>query len=78
MMRRQSEVFLLGARHMWIYLYLQTSPGFGNDTEIFRLERWLIDNQHDLLFGHGPTRCLGADIVMMKINKVVSMMLRRG
>lgn len=58
---------------------LQLSPVFGNDPEVFRPERWLIDdaerikemtNVQELIFGYGTTRCLGIPIAMMNLNKI--------
>ena len=59
---------------------LQMSPVFGTDPGLFRPERWITNDQtkldsmhrtYDLLFGHGPTRCLGANIAMMEVNKAI-------
>ena len=53
---------------------------FGDDPEIFRPERWLIGDQsrlramyrtHELIFGHGNTRCLGMPIAMMELSKLI-------
>lgn len=58
---------------------VQLNPVFGNDPEVFRPERWLIDDTErvkemnkvqELIFGYGTTRCLGIPIAMMKLNKI--------
>ncbi|KAL6713086.1 hypothetical protein ACLMJK_009207 [Lecanora helva] len=58
---------------------LQLSEVFGRDPEIFRPERWLIDDEErlksmrrtlDLVFGHGSTKCLGVPIAMTELNKI--------
>lgn len=63
---------------------LQLNPVFGDDAEIFRPERWLAESYdgggkeriaamgkvHELIFGHGMTRCLGVPIAMMNLNKI--------
>jgi cytochrome P450 len=58
---------------------LQLHPVYGPDPEVFRPERWLIDDQkrlsqmrrvHELIFGYGDTRCLGIPIATMNLNKV--------
>ncbi len=55
---------------------------FGPDAELFRPERWLedmdderrkkMDRAHELIFGSGRFICLGREIAMMHIVKVVS------
>jgi cytochrome P450 len=59
---------------------MQLSYLFGHDPETFRPERWLTDDgEHldqmlkalDLVFGYGPTKCLGYDIAYMQLLKVV-------
>lgn len=58
---------------------LQLNPVFGDDPEVFRSERWLIDDEdrlqemmrvHELIFGYGTTRCLGIPIAIMDLNKI--------
>lgn len=58
---------------------LQLNSVFGDDAEVFRPERWLIDDTdrlkemgrvHELIFGYGTTRCLGIPIAMMNLNKI--------
>ncbi|KAB2573396.1 Pisatin demethylase [Lasiodiplodia theobromae] len=65
---------------------LQLNRVFGDDPEIFRPERWLIDDQdrlrrmgqvQELIFGHGTTKCLGIPIAMMTLNKIFVELLRR-
>ncbi|KAI9676946.1 MAG: hypothetical protein M1817_006785 [Caeruleum heppii] len=64
----------------------QLNPVYGEDAEVFRPERWLIDDAdrlarmsrvHELIFGNGPTRCLGIPIAMMNLNKIFVELLRR-
>ncbi|MCJ1404234.1 hypothetical protein MMC11_007459 [Xylographa trunciseda] len=59
---------------------------FGPDADVFRPERWLDQNietlkekerVHELVFGHGFTRCLGIPIATMNLNKVFVELLRR-
>lgn len=58
---------------------MQLNPVYGDDPEVFRPERWLIDDEvrlkemsrvHELIFGHGTTRCLGIPIATMNLNKI--------
>lgn len=58
---------------------VQLNPVYGDDPEVFRPERWLIDDEvrlkemsrvHELIFGHGTTRCLGIPIATMNLNKI--------
>ncbi|GME66327.1 Pisatin demethylase [Neofusicoccum parvum] len=65
---------------------LQLNPVFGDDPEVFRPERWLVDDQarlrqmeqvQQLIFGHGTTKCLGIPIAMMNLNKIFVELLRR-
>ena len=54
---------------------------FGEDAEVFRPERWLLekDNKrlaemnrtHELIFGYGKYQCLGKSIALMEIGKAV-------
>jgi len=53
---------------------------YGDDTEIFRPERWLLEDGPrkrrmlltlDLVFGGGKTRCLGSQMAYMEMNKIV-------
>lgn len=61
----------------------QLNPVFGDDAHVFRPERWLPESYndngsqiaamtkvHELIFGHGMTRCLGIPIAMMNLNKI--------
>ncbi|KAL1641284.1 hypothetical protein SLS58_006186 [Diplodia intermedia] len=65
---------------------IQCHPVYGDDPEVFRPERWLIDDEerlkqmtqiHELIFGWGTTRCLGVPIALMNLNKLFVEMLRR-
>ncbi|RDL36198.1 Cytochrome P450 oxidoreductase [Venustampulla echinocandica] len=58
---------------------LQLNSVFGWDPEIFRPERWLIEDKdlllrmqkvHELIFGYGNTKCLGIPIAMLNLNKI--------
>ncbi|KAL9003904.1 MAG: hypothetical protein Q9188_003242 [Gyalolechia gomerana] len=53
---------------------------YGDNPDIFRPERWLVDDEAkvrqmkrtcDLIFGSGPTKCLGTGIAGMELNKVI-------
>lgn len=64
----------------------QLSKVYGDDPEVFRPERWLINDEerlqrmhqcHELIFGCGPTKCLGVNIAMMEINKALFEVCRR-
>lgn len=63
----------------------QLNAVFGDDPEVFRPERWLIEEEnrlremqrvHSLIFGHGSTRCLGIRIAKMELNKSIFELLR--
>ncbi|KAH8749301.1 putative Pisatin demethylase [Hyaloscypha sp. PMI_1271] len=58
---------------------------FGDDSEIFRPERWLeargeklakMERTIDLLFGYGKDQCLGQTIAWMELNKVFFELVR--
>ena len=58
---------------------IELSPVFGEDAQVFRPERWLTHDEarlsemsriQDHVFGHGTTRCLGAPIASMILNKI--------
>ncbi len=58
----------------------QRDPIYGNDPNMFRPERWLENDEIkikqmkrtcDLVFGHGPTKCLGSSIAGMVLNKTI-------
>lgn len=65
---------------------------FGEDVEVFRPERWLVDNEKDkeeeerrikemtgtmLQFGMGARTCIGKNISLLEIYKLVPTLLRR-
>ncbi|KAI9047121.1 hypothetical protein LZ554_009194 [Drepanopeziza brunnea f. sp. 'monogermtubi'] len=60
---------------------------FGDDADLFRPERWLesldseklraMNRSWELGFSSGKWRCLGKDIALMEINKVVAEFVRR-
>ncbi|PVI00777.1 cytochrome P450 oxidoreductase [Periconia macrospinosa] len=65
---------------------LQLNSVFGDDPEVFRPERWLIEDKErlqkmgqvqELIFGYGTTRCLGIPIAMMNLNKIFVELFRR-
>ena len=58
----------------------QLDPVFGEDPEVFRPERWMIDdaeklkemhNTQGLIFSYGSTKCLGMTLATMEISKMV-------
>lgn len=58
----------------------QRDPIYGDDPAIFRPERWLENEESrikqmkrtcDLVFGYGPTKCLGSNIAEMILNKAI-------
>lgn len=58
----------------------QLDEVFGSDPQVFRPERWLKnDNDHleamhqtvELVFGYGSTKCLGMQMAMMELNKMI-------
>ncbi|KAK2758974.1 hypothetical protein FQN54_003072 [Arachnomyces sp. PD_36] len=58
----------------------QLNPVFGEDPEVFRPERWLIDDEErlnemnhvqDLVFGYGDTKCLGMPTASIAMNKIL-------
>ncbi|KAK2041374.1 cytochrome P450 [Colletotrichum somersetense] len=59
---------------------------FGEDAELFRPERWLLETDekrlmsmhrvHELVFGYGKYQCLGRPIAMMEIGKTVFELMR--
>ncbi|KAF2196241.1 putative benzoate 4-monooxygenase cytochrome P450 [Delitschia confertaspora ATCC 74209] len=60
-------------------------PVFGADADVYRPERWLdqdpfrleaMEKVHELVFGHGNTRCLGIRLAKMTLNKVLVTLLR--
>ncbi|KAK2685269.1 hypothetical protein QWA68_015638 [Fusarium oxysporum] len=57
---------------------------FGDDVEVFRPERWLEDekNAHRmerywLPFGHGSRTCLGKNMALMEISKLIPQLIRK-
>jgi len=65
---------------------LQRNRGvFGNDSELFRPERWLeakgeklatIEKTTNLVFEHGKYQCLGQNIAWMELNKIFFELMR--
>ncbi|KAI9717488.1 MAG: hypothetical protein M1828_007188 [Chrysothrix sp. TS-e1954] len=63
----------------------QLDSVFGDDAEVFRPERWLdcdehrlsaMHETHELIFGHGSTKCLGKAMAMMELNKIIFELFR--
>ncbi|MCJ1433379.1 hypothetical protein MMC27_002739 [Xylographa pallens] len=63
----------------------QLNSVFGADYEVYKPERWLVDDDErlkamrrtlELVFGHGPTKCLGMPLAMMEAYKVIFELLR--
>ncbi|KAK0621927.1 cytochrome P450 [Bombardia bombarda] len=59
---------------------------FGEDADVFRPERWLLEKGErlkgmvgavDMNFGYGKYQCLGKNLAWMEVNKVLVEMLRR-
>ncbi len=57
----------------------QLDEVYGDDPEVFRPERWLVQDRerlhamygtHELIFGHGGSKCLGIRIAAMQLNKI--------
>lgn len=80
-------IFIPGGTFVGINAWgLQLDPVFGDDAHVFRPERWLTaDTQvltqmtkvQELIFGYGTTKCLGAPIAMMNLNKIFVELFRR-
>ncbi|EIT81919.1 cytochrome P450 monooxygenase [Aspergillus oryzae 100-8] len=58
---------------------------YGEDAEVFRPERWLIDDKdhlanmtrvNDLIFGYGRWKCLGQTVALIEIGKTIFEALR--
>ncbi|KAB8238143.1 cytochrome P450 [Aspergillus alliaceus] len=58
---------------------------YGDDAEVFRPERWLIDDKdrlanmtrvNDLIFGYGRWKCLGQTVAQLEIGKIIFEALR--
>jgi cytochrome P450 len=58
----------------------QSKEVWGSDAKEFRPERWLIDDQArlkemdaswELVFAHGRWKCMGQNMALMELNKVV-------
>ncbi|PVH84007.1 cytochrome P450 [Cadophora sp. DSE1049] len=81
------KVFIPGGTKISIAQWgIQRSKAtFGEDAELFRPERWLIDDHEevtrlervvDLNFGYGKYQCLGRPIAWMELNKCVFELFR--
>ena len=66
------------------WLVHRHKPTYGNDVDVFRPERWLdCDNQQIsamnsalLVFGAGPNTCIGKNIGLLELYKMVPTILR--
>jgi cytochrome P450 len=77
------SVFLPGGTHISYAAWpLHRSKAiFGEDADVFRPERWLLEEDekrlaemnrtHELIFGYGKYQCLGRPIALMEIGKAV-------
>ncbi|KAI6573629.1 hypothetical protein MCOR14_002204 [Pyricularia oryzae] len=82
------EVFLPGGTHVsyaaWA-LHVREDV-YGEDAACYRPERWLAEEDpdrlarmqrtHELNFGYGKYQCLGKQLALMEVNKVVFQLLR--
>ncbi|TLS26464.1 hypothetical protein PpBr36_05515 [Pyricularia pennisetigena] len=82
------EVFLPGGTHVsyaaWA-LHMRRDV-YGEDATCFRPERWLAEEDpdrlarmqktHELNFGYGKYQCLGKQLALMELNKVMFQLLR--
>ncbi|EXK43526.1 hypothetical protein FOMG_02471 [Fusarium oxysporum f. sp. melonis 26406] len=57
---------------------------FGHDADEFRPERWLVNgadtqrmDRYWLTFGHGSRTCLGKNIALMEISKLIPQLIRK-
>ncbi|KAJ4991362.1 cytochrome p450 pisatin [Stagonosporopsis vannaccii] len=58
---------------------------FGRDAHVFRPERWLTDNKEEraildrnfLAFGNGPRTCIGKNISLLEMSKVIPQIVRK-
>lgn len=58
---------------------------FGSDAHVFRPERWLTENKEErsvldrnfLAFGNGPRTCIGKNISLLEMSKVVPQIVRK-
>ncbi|KAF3000205.1 hypothetical protein E8E13_006940 [Curvularia kusanoi] len=58
---------------------------FGPDAHVFRPERWLTDSKEEravldrnfLAFGNGPRTCIGKNISLMEMSKVIPQIVRK-
>jgi len=58
---------------------IQSSENFGQDSEVFRLERWLeaspkkrkeIEYVFELVWAYRKYKCLGQSVAIMELNKI--------
>jgi cytochrome P450 len=58
----------------------QSEATYGKDAAVFKPERWLIENEeqlakmktvNDLIFGYGKWQCLGKNIALIEIGKII-------
>lgn len=77
------DVFLPGGTNVSYNVYAGQldKEVFGEDADVYRPERWLnvanpkdlsrMQNVHNLIFGYGKYRCLGMEMALMEIRKIV-------
>lgn len=61
------------------WLVHRHKPSFGDDADVFRPERWLDNprmSQNLLVFGAGPNTCIGKNIALLELYKIVPTILR--
>lgn len=66
------------------WLVHRHKPTYGEDVEVFRPERWLTSdtkqlaamNQALLVFGAGPNTCIGKNIALLELYKMIPTILR--
>ena len=61
------------------FIVMRSKEAFGDDAEDFKPQRWLVDDEeHKRLdaswgvFGRGSRACIGKDIAMMLVTKVIA------
>jgi cytochrome P450 len=68
------------------WLIYHNTAVYGADADVFRPERWIESGEAqvvemkrslELLFGHGRFKCLGQNVAMMELPKVIFELVRR-
>ncbi|CAI6341915.1 unnamed protein product [Periconia digitata] len=79
-------IFIPGGTEVTTHAYtMQRDTGlYGEDAEVFKPERWLVNDETTLeyeasqfTFGMGPRVCLGKDIAIMEMYKLLPEIVRR-